>query len=110
MPAATRRSRATVHRLPFATALSSHTHLPRCQAGATNYDYAMLVNENINVNAKCDLMPATDHVTFTKVSVNGKAAVPWTTRANCKGNPKCDCGNEAAVGSNGDVTLSWKPS
>lgn len=80
------------------------------KAGNTDYDYAMLVNENINVNTQCDRMPAADSgkgaVTFTRIKVNGK--VPqWTTRANCKGNPSCDCGNSASVAANGDVTLEW---
>lgn len=81
------------------------------KAGNTDYDYAMLVNENVNVNTQCNRMPAADSnmkgsVTFTNVKVNDK--VPeWTTRANCKGNPQCDCGNSATVASNGDVTLSW---
>lgn len=80
------------------------------KAGNTDYDYAMLVNENVNVNTQCSRMPAADSgkgsLTFTNVKVNGK--VPqWTTRTNCKGNPKCDCGNSATVASNGDVTLGW---
>merc|ERR1712113_1007145 len=81
------------------------------KAGNTEYDYAMLVNENINVNTDCARMPAGDDtgkgsVTFTNVKVNGK--VPqWTTRANCKGNSQCDCDNSAVVSSAGDVTLGW---
>merc|ERR1711871_1920307 len=67
---------------------------------AGNYDYAMLVNENINVNNYCQRMPDDSEVpgvlTFTNVTVNGK--VPqWTSRANCAGNPKCDCSNGAEV-------------
>ena len=63
-----------------------------------------------NVNEHCELMPATpDGVTFTNVTVNGVAKPAWTTRANCAGNPSCDCGNQASVDpSTGDVTLSWK--
>ena len=54
-------------------------------------------------------MPAADGVTFTNVTVNGKAKPSWTTRADCAGNPRCDCGNGAKVDpSTGDVTLSWK--
>jgi hypothetical protein len=80
------------------------------KAGNTDYDYAMLVNENINVNTQCSEMPAADSgkgsLTFTNIKVNGK--VPqWTTRANCKGNKQCDCDNSATVASNGDVTLGW---
>merc|ERR1719247_2806631 len=85
-------------------------HIAYKKAGNTDYDYAMLVNENINVNTVCDRMPAADSgkgsLTFTNVKVNGK--VPqWTTRANCKGNPQCDCDNSADVSSAGDVTLGW---
>ena len=65
-------------------------------------------SENINVNEKCDLMPATTSITFTSVSVNGKAQPAWTKRANCNANPKCNCGNAATVGPNGDVSLSWR--
>ena len=57
------------------------------QAGNVNYDWAMLVNENINVNEKCFLMPASSNVTFTRVTVNGNKATPWTKRANCNGTP-----------------------
>lgn len=69
----------------------------------------MLVNENVNVNDKCFLMPPQNNVTFTKVTVNGK--IPqWTSRANCAGNSACNCQNAATVAkSNGDVTLSWVP-
>jgi len=83
------------------------------KAGNTDYDYAMLVNENVNVNTDCQRMPAAKasnngvaSVTFTSVRVNGKVPT-WTTRTNCKGNPQCDCGNTAIVASNGDVTLGW---
>ena len=86
----------------------STLHIAYSKAGATDYDYAMLVNENINVDTQCGRMPASTNVTFTNVTVNGKSTPPWTTRANCKGNPECDCGNSASVAPNGDVTLSWK--
>merc|ERR1711964_276127 len=76
------------------------------RAGNCDYDYAMLVNENINVNERCERMPNAKSVTFTNVKVNGKSP-QWTTRANCKGNPQCDCENAASVADNGDVTLSW---
>jgi hypothetical protein len=69
----------------------------------------MLVNENVNVNTNCKEMPASTNVTFTRVTVNGKANPAWTTRANCAGNPECDCGNKATVLPNGDVMLSWDP-
>jgi len=81
------------------------------KAGNTEYDYAMLVNENINVDTTCAKMPAGDatgrgSVTFTNIKVNGK--VPqWTTRTNCKGNTKCDCDNSADVSTTGDVSLGW---
>jgi len=52
-------------------------------------------------------MPASTSVVFSNVSVNGDAKPQWTTRADCAGNPRCDCGNAASVGANGDVTLSW---
>lgn len=92
------------------TGLNSTLNIAYRKSGNTDYDYAMLVNENVNVNTHCDRMPVADSgkgaVKFTSVRVNGK--VPqWTTRANCKGNSKCDCGNSATVASNGDVTLSW---
>jgi len=69
----------------------------------------MLVNENIDVDAQCDLMPATSKgLTFTNIKLDNQAN--WTTRANCKGDTACDCGNSAAVveGGNGDVILSWR--
>lgn len=89
------------------TGQNSTLHIKYKKAGNTNYDYAMLVNENINVNKNCALMPASSSVTFTNVTVNH--AVPkWTTRADCAGNPKCDCGNNAAVDASGNVILSWK--
>lgn len=78
------------------------------KAGDCDYDYAMLVNENIDVNAKCELMPATTNVTFTRVTVDGKVPT-WTPRANCAGDKSCDCGNKAEVAPNGDVVLSWDP-
>jgi hypothetical protein len=93
------------------TGKDSTLNIAFAKAGNTDYDYAMLVNENINVNTECDRMPAGDgtgkgSVTFTNVKVNGK--VPqWTTRANCKGNKQCDCDNSAKVSSTGDVTLGW---
>jgi len=87
---------------------NSTLHIAYESAGDTTYDYAMLVNENINVNEKCSLMPAATNVTFTDVFVNGKKLPGWTTRANCAGNPQCDCGNAATVNpTTGDVTLSW---
>eukprot|EP00756_Hemistasia_phaeocysticola_P029330 Hpha_TRINITY_DN16226_c0_g1::TRINITY_DN16226_c0_g1_i1::g.15093::m.15093 len=91
-----------------ATGETSALQIAYRKAGDCSYDYAMLVNENIGVNEKCDLMPASTSLTFTNVTVNG---VPpnWTTRANCAGNSKCDCKNAATVASNGDVTLSWQP-
>jgi hypothetical protein len=79
-------------------------------AGNTDYDYAMLVNENINVNSYCSRMPDDSAqpgvLTFTNVTVNG-AKPTWTTRANCAGNPQCDCHNAAEVADNGDVSLKW---
>lgn len=98
----------TVSGTNLATGEDSTLHIKYRRAGDTDYDYAMLVNENINVNARCDLMPASKKgVVFTNVTVNGVATPPWTTRANCKGDPRCDCDNAASVDSKGDVTLSW---
>ena len=51
-----------------------------------------------------------DRLTFTNVTVNRNATPAWVTRANCAGNPQCDCGNGASVAADGDVTLSWRPS
>jgi len=91
------------------TGANSTLHIAYSKAGDVDYDYAMLVNENINVNTQCDRMPASTNVSFSKVSVNGESKPQWTTRANCAGNPQCDCGNAAAVDvDTGDVTLSWK--
>ena len=78
------------------------------KAGDTDYDYAMLVNENVNVDTHCTYMPASSNVTFFNVTVNGQSSPPWTTRANCAGDQRCDCGNSASVAPNGDVTLGWK--
>jgi len=88
----------------------STLHIAHSRAGATDYNYAMLVNENINVNEVCARMPAATSLTFTNVTVNGDATPKWTTRADCAGNPRCDCGNAASVAANGDVTLSWRTS
>jgi hypothetical protein len=91
------------------TGANSTLHIAYSKAGDVDYDYAMLVNENINVNTQCDRMPASTNVSFSKVSVNGESKPQWTTRANCAGNPQCNCGNAAAVDvDTGDVTLSWK--
>ena len=100
----------TVAGLNKDTGEDSTLQIAHSRAGAADYDYAMLVNENINVNTKCDLMPAATGLTFTNVSVNGATGsqVGWTTRADCHDNPQCDCGNAASVASNGDVTLSWR--
>jgi len=90
------------------TGKDSTLHVAYARAGKTDYNYAMLVNENINVNEHCDRMPAATGVTFTNVTVNGDAKPAWTTRADCAGNDACDCGNAASVAANGDVTLSWR--
>uniref|UniRef100_A0A7S3F388 Uncharacterized protein n=1 Tax=Haptolina ericina TaxID=156174 RepID=A0A7S3F388_9EUKA len=90
------------------TGLDTTLHIAYSAAGKTDYDYAMLVNENINVNTVCSRMPASTGLTFTNVTVNGKAKPAWITRANCAANPECDCGNAATVGPDGDVTLSWR--
>ena len=89
------------------TGQNSTLTISKRRAGRCDYQWAMLVNENINVNTNCDLMPATSAgVTFTNVKLDHQGH--WTTRANCKGNAACDCGNSAAVhGTAGDVTLGW---
>ena len=91
------------------TGRNSTLSIAYAKAGDVDYDYAMLVNENINVNTECSLMPASTNVTFTSVSINGEPVPPWTTRADCAGNPQCDCGNDAAVDEMGNVILSWRP-
>jgi hypothetical protein len=90
------------------TGRNSTLHIPFRKAGNTQYDFAMLVNENIGVNEKCWLMPESKNITFTHVSVNGKSP-DWTTRQNCAQNSQCNCHNKASVGGNGDVTLAWVP-
>jgi hypothetical protein len=90
------------------TGKDSTLNVAYSRAGKCDYNYAMLVNENINVNEECERMPATTSVTFTNVTVNGEATPAWTTREDCAGNPSCDCGNAASVAANGDVTLSWQ--
>merc|ERR1712107_357586 len=82
------------------TGANSTLHISHARAGNCDYDYAMLVNENINVNTQCDLMPASDSVIFKNVKVDGKQP-QLTTRADCAGNAKCDCGNKASVSSDG---------
>lgn len=91
------------------TGETSTLHIAFKKAGDCQYDYAMLVNENINVNEDCELMPTSTNVTFTNVTVNG-VSPKWTTRADCAGNQQCDCKNAASVdAATGDVTLSWQP-
>ena len=102
----------TVSGVNAATGDDSTLRIAYSKAGKTDYNYAMLVNENINVGAHCDRLPASISermsVRFTNVTVNGEKKPSWTTRANCAGNELCDCGNAASVGANGDVTLSWR--
>jgi hypothetical protein len=96
----------TVYGKDLTTGEESNLKIKYSKAGNTDYDYAMLVNENINVNSECGLMPQADEVVFTNVTVNGK--VPsWTTRANCKGDSTCDCGNSASVDAADQVHLGW---
>jgi len=77
------------------------------RAGNCNYDWAMLVNENINVDNICKRMPKTSAgMVFSNITVDN--AVGWTTRANCASDPDCNCGNNATVdAATGDVTLMW---
>lgn len=96
----------TVFGKDLTTGLESKLDIKYSKAGNTDYDFAMLVNENINVNTQCTYMPQAVELVFTNVTVNGK--VPqWTTRANCKGNRQCDCDNSATVDVNDDVHLGW---
>ena len=97
----------TVSGTDTTTGENSTLKIAKQHAGDCEYDYAMLVNENINVNSRCSLMPASTEIVFTNVLLDGIAA-NWTTRANCNGNPSCDCANSAAVASDGDVSLGWK--
>jgi len=96
----------TVYGKDLTTGQESNLKIKYSKAGNTDYDYAMLVNENIGVNTKCSLMPQSSEVVFTNVTVNGK--VPqWVTRANCKGNSRCDCSNSANVDASDNVHLGW---
>merc|ERR1711981_674184 len=88
------------------TGKSSTLRIPRKHAGDCDYDFAMLVNENVNVDTHCSRMPAASQIVFSNITLDGVAA-NWTTRMNCKGNPSCDCGNSAAVSNSGDVVLGW---
>jgi len=97
----------TVSGTDTATGENSTLSIAFRKAGRCNYTFAMLVNENINVNAHCDLMPSSSSVTFTGVEVNG-IKPQWTTRANCADDVRCNCGNNASVDGSGDVTLRWK--
>lgn len=93
------------------TTESSILEISEKQAGNAVYNYALFVNENINVNKKCERMPPTEQIVFTNVTVNGVVQKSdfWTTRANCANNEECDCGNSASVDSpSGSVTLGWK--
>jgi len=100
------RSTWTVYGKDLNTGEESNLQIKYSRAGNTDYDYAMLVNENIGVNTRCSYMPQDTEVVFTNVTVNGKFP-QWTTRANCKGNYQCDCDNSASVDSNDDVHLGW---
>lgn len=100
----------TVSGTDLTTGQDSTLQVSYTKAGSTDYDYAMLVNENIDVNSNCQRMPDDTDLpgvlTFTNVTVNGKAP-QWTQRANCAGNPKCDCANDVEVSDKGDVSLKW---
>lgn len=90
------------------TGEDSTLHVAYAKSGDVDYEYAMLVNENVNVDTHCTYMPATANVTFFNVTVNGRPSPPWELRANCAGNPSCDCGNSATVLPTGDVVLGWQ--
>jgi len=97
----------TVYGKDVTTGQESNLQIQYSRAGNTDYDYAMLVNENIGVDTTCSLMPQANEVVFTNVKVNGK--VPqWTARANCKGDYRCDCGNSASIDSANNVHLGWR--
>lgn len=97
----------TVSGTDLTTGQDSTLNVKYSAAGNTDYDFAMLVNENIEVNSWCSLMPADDtELVFSNVTVNGRVPV-WTTRANCNGDAECDCDNSAAVDASGDVHLGW---
>eukprot|EP00656_Telonema_subtile_P010909 TRINITY_DN15317_c0_g1_i2.p1 TRINITY_DN15317_c0_g1~~TRINITY_DN15317_c0_g1_i2.p1 ORF type:complete len:293 (-),score=63.90 TRINITY_DN15317_c0_g1_i2:176-1054(-) len=98
----------TVSGVDSTTGQNSTLVISKKHAGNCDYDYAMLVNENINVNSVCTRMPAAEQLVFTNILLDGVPA-NWTTRANCNGNPQCDCGNNASVASgSGDVALGWR--
>ena len=98
----------TIAGIDKTTGQNSTLEITKRRAGNADYNYAMLVNENIGVDTNCDLMPATSTgLTFSNISLDGGTA-NWTTRANCKADPACDCGNSATVTSSGDVTLGWQ--
>merc|ERR1719291_1670845 len=97
----------TVSGTDLATGQNSTLRISAKRAGHCDYAWAMLVNENIGVNQQCDLMPASADVTFTGIKVNG-AKPAWTPRANCAGDARCDCSNNASVSDAGDVILSWR--
>ena len=104
----------TISGIDLTTGQDSTLRITSRKAGKCDYNWAMLVNENINVNEHCDRMPDSTNggVTFTNVTVNGVTQPEgfWTTRANCaEPSNNCDCGNSASVDSKtGDVTLGWK--
>jgi len=96
----------TISGVDESTGENSTLKVSKRRAGNCEYNYAMLVNENINVDTRCHRMPPTKGVTFSNVSLDG-ATPKWTTRANCNGNSACDCGNSATVAATGEVTLGW---
>jgi len=97
----------TIAGIDMTTGQDSTLRISHRRAGGCDYNYAMLVNENINVDSHCELMPANSSITFSNVSVNSKKP-EWTLRANCANDTRCDCGNKASVDTKGDVILSWK--
>ena len=66
------------------------------------FDYAMLVNETIKPDDDCSDLPADPNgLTFTNVSVDGKA-IEWTLRENLK-----DCGEKVTVEADNSVVMTW---
>lgn len=97
----------TIAGIDATTGENSTLNIAFRRAGKCNYTFAMLVNENINVDTQCDLMPTSSALTFSGITVND-IHPPWITRANCASDVRCNCGNNATVdASSGNVTLTW---
>jgi hypothetical protein len=72
------------------TGKDSTLRIAFAKAGDVNYDWAMLVNENINVNEKCFLMPESSNVTFTRlVTYLVTYCIWWRMRNSATISPVC---------------------